>query len=328
MARVYARIAGFALYRWGGEYTWMTTGPVSSGVSEPLPLPTTMLGAILGTNTNHGTELDEDSVLDALAKKLGCSRIEALRGPYYPGRDGNTILTHLYPGGLLRISLENGYGVVKGRVGSVLVSIRGTALHKKRKIASRGLLYSASLVDAVMLAEHAKPEVSIDAFGCTDCSYAETSKVGGDMRMALVSCEAEGLIERLLSEAKEVEYCLVASPILLEDAATVEKLLEGEEVEIKGCRVKPVTTETARRLLAGVGDEKEAEKLAKSMRLRVEILSPGVYGHNGFPRRPMLAVMPGAVLECRDCTRERLREGLGIYSRLGFGTLIPIQPPS
>ncbi len=325
MVRLYARPAGFALFRWGGEYTWMTTGPVSSGVSEPLPLPTTMIGALLGTR--EGAEFSEDSILGALREKLGC-RVEALRGPYYPGTRNDTIYTHLYPGRLVELSLRDGYGVVEGVVSGVSSGYGGTALRYDRKSVARGLLYSVELVDAAALEERGVlPEVSMDALGCGGCEYASIAKLGGDMRVARLSCGDTGLLENLLESRAEAQYCLVASPILLDDRESAEKLLEGEKVEVGDCTLKPVPLETVERLLGEARSCMEVEKLAKQLRLRVEILSPGVEGSTGFPREPLLAVMPGAVVEC-ECSREALKRGVGLYSRIGFGTLLPIKEPT
>ncbi len=324
MARLYFHLTNPMLFRWGGEYTWMVTGPVSAGLSEPLPLPTTVLGAVLGTK--RGAELDENEVLARLGERLGC-RVEALRGPYYPLRGYEGLAVHAYPGGLILLDKT---GAVKRVLEQRVLraqSIRrtGLALTYDAKTAVRGLLYQVELLDPKSLEVNGvEPQVSVDVVGCGECKARGVVKLGGDMRVALLACDDRDMLLDALGRGEAEGYCVLASPLLLDITSgreAAERLLHGMEVEIDGCVLRaPRVNELERLVAAG---EVERAKLAKRARVRVEVLHPGVYGDTGFPRQPHLAVLPGAILHCK-CSREALLRGVGRYARLGFGTLVPL----
>ncbi len=314
MARLYARLAGLALFRWGGEYTWVTTGPYSTGSTEPLPLPTTLIGAVLGSK--KGAELDEEEVLKTLSERLGCS-IEALRGPYYP-LDNGGIALHVYPGSLLLLDAE-GRAAGLARIEGVVH--RGTALQRHRKSVAPGMLYAVSMLDPARLlfgsGTRIEPEPSLDALGCNAGERRlGAARLGGDARIATLGLDADERLARLLADTNG--YCIAASPILLDDTKKAEKLLRGEELELGDCRLRAASITEA---VDVAGDASKA----KTLRVKIEVLHPGVYSDTGFPRRPAAAVLPGSLLRC-TCSREALRNGIGLYSRLGFGTLAPVKP--
>jgi len=283
------------------------------GVGEPLPLPTTILGSILGTRS--GKELGGE-VLEALSNKFQC-RIEALRGPYYPyGEDGVAI--HLYPGRLLCI---DGQGVIRKVIEKrrILMDYGGTALRRDAKVVQQGMLYRVLLLDPEALRrEGVEPQVSIDMVSSGNCRRNNgVRKLGGDMRLAVIGQDTNARLLRLLKKIT-TDYYVLTSPLLLgEDrAADAKRLLNGECMNIDECKLCPPTVSEAKRIVE--------EVLVKAMRVKIEMLSPGVYGDSGFPRKPYLAILPGSLLKCK-CHARRLEEGLGLYSRLGFGTLAPLR---
>ena len=284
---------------------------MSTGTSEPLPLPTTIIGALLGSKP--GEELDGANV--AIGKRLGCGEAIVLRGPYYPWREGVAI--HVYPKSLLLI--DNAGRVRSLNVVEMIVH-RGTALNRRTKSVMKGLLYSTQLIDPEKLVEVGiVPEISIDIL-CRACAKRRVTKFGGEMRVALLDSDEDAkLVKIIASLASETRYFVVASPILLDmDAKTeLEKLLRGKEAEIDGCILRAPSVEDARRAV-GEGD------LVKRLRVRVEVLSPGVYSDTGLPRRPYLAILPGSLLwiECSNTTK--FLQGIGRYHEIGFGTVVPI----
>ena len=331
--RIFFRLISFALFRWGGEYTWTTTGPTAYGRSEPLPLPTTIVGAILTTLRGVKPSAELDDAVEALYKALGCKEGSSLtlRGPYYPWREG--IAVHVYPQKLLLIDGDGRIRKLVDCVDSVLVSYRGTALREDTKSVVRSLLYSVSLVDAKGLErEGIVPELSID----TTCEVGVkerrlSTKLGGDMRLAIMSFDNNtkllNVIEKL---SNNVEHLLTVSPILIDlrDVDTVDRFIHGEEkLDVDGCILRVPNVSTVRNLLESMGirEHKVLKHYVKCLRVRVELLSPGVYGDTGFPRKPYLAILPGSLLVAEDCGKDHLLRGVGIFKELGFRTLLPLR---
>jgi len=284
---------------------------MSTGTSEPLPLPTTIIGALLGSKP--GEELDGANV--AIGKRLGCEDTVVLRGPYYPWHEGVAI--HVYPKSLLLI--DNAGRIRSLNVVEMLMH-KGTALNRVTKSVMKGLLYSIQLIDPEKLMEAGiVPEISIDML-CRARVERKVTKFGGEMRVALLGSDEDAkLVKIIASLASETRYFIVASPILLDmDAkAELEKLLHGKEAKIDGCIMRPPSIEEVRRAVGEGG-------LVKRLRVRVEVMSPGVYGDTGLPRRPYLAILPGSLLliECSDTTK--FLNGIGRYHEIGFGTVVPI----
>ncbi len=315
--RLYFKLINFSLFRWGGEYTWVSTGPASIGLGEPIPLPTTIIGGILGTKPGRGLGKDGNDALNALSMNLQCD-VKALRGPYYPYRkDG--IAIHLYSGGLLCI---DGEGVISDviRRQEILVGYGGTALRRNIKIVRQGMLYRILLLDSEALREKGiNPQISMDLVVNGTCQIVSSvKKLGGDMRLAILNHDGDTRLLKLLRSVKS-SYYVVASPILLEGEDAC-KLLSGECIILGKCRLCPPKVSEVRSIVG--------EELTKTVRVKAEILSPGVYGDTGFPREPYVAILPSSLLrvECEGghCIKE-LERGLGYYSCLGFGTLVPIR---
>ncbi len=323
--RAYFKLSGPALFRWGGEYTWQATGPTSTGLGEPLPLPTTVVGALLAVLGARppGPRPGLEGAARELASRLGCGQV-LLRGPYYPA-GARGVAIHVYPGMLLIIE-EGGVRLAE----PAPMEVEGTALSRSGKTTVGGMLYSARLVDPAGLeAEGVEPEVSVDVLCGRYCSPRRlgTVRLGGEGRVAAAAIEVDPNLPGLLSRVDEWGgrgLFAAASPILLDDPGTAVRLLGGGWIELGGCKLRAPTKSLVTRTLESLdGSREKALAMTKALRVRVEVLHPGVY-RDGMPRRPLPAVLPGSLLEAKDCGRPELEQGLGLYRNLGFGTLVPL----
>ena len=322
--RFYYRLVGPSLFRWGGEFTWSTTGPASAGSTEPLPMPTTIVGALLGTRP--GAELE--TAPEALLEEYG---VKSIRGPYYPLPNGG-IAVHVYPGRLLRLGPTGTIEALPEPLGEALARLAGTALRRDSKTVAQGMLYTENLVDPAgleRLGVRAEVSADLEAKGRPGIP-PEPRRLGGELRLAIQGLDGDPRLAGIIQANPEPHYLVAATPLVLEGREQAEALQRGG-LELKGCKLSAPTLSEATQLLKETArkhglDPEAASAAAKSLRVKVEIRSLGVYP-NGLPRRPHLLLMPGSLLKAENCTPPKLLQGLGPHRQLGFGTLIPIQPP-
>ena len=329
-----------SLYRWGGEYSPTTTGPMTRGEGEPLPPPTTIAGAIVAYSaTRLGKRYPRDDSLEdlyeALREALDCDRLRLL-GPYVRLRGRGRILLHHYPGslalyerGLLRHLRSVGVAAEDAFVERI-----GVGLSRENKTVLPGLVYSVRMLDPIaaeqriiarVLGARRHYEISVDVHGeCRglDSFDMKVLHLGGDFALAKMRVVEESMLIGLLEDMqprREV-YVYTASPILLDyDEASL--LIEEEGIRIGDCSiVVPSLSELARL----VGDR----RLAKAFRAKITLWHPGVGYKRGMPREPRAAVMPGSLLRIQcsswDSLKRLLLEGFGAGTGLGFATLVPI----
>ena len=333
-----------SLYRWGGEYSPTTTGPMARGEGEPLPPPTTIAGAVvayaasrLGKRYPRDDSLEE--LYEALREALGCDRLRLL-GPYVRLRGKGRALLHYYPGGLTLYErgsprLLRSVGV---EAGEAFVERVGVGLSRRSKTVLRGLLYSARMLDPIaaeqrviagVMGARRQYEISMDVYG--DCRELDAFDMrvlhlGGDSALAKTRVEREAVLVELLEgmAPRSEVYVYTASPILL-GYDEADGLLEGRGFGIDDCIVRVPSLSEAARILGDPG-------AAKAFRAKVMLWHPGVGYERGMPREPYATVMPGSLLRIScggwDSLKRLLLEGFGAGAGLGFATLVPILSPS
>jgi hypothetical protein len=331
--RVSLRQVGLSIYRWGGEFTWQTTGPESHAASEPLPLPTTIAGALLGPDPKGRLHPPLEEAPGGLERLVGCKTY--LRGPYYP-RVGGGAAVHVYPG---MLALLDTAGMLEWVSRKKLLlrpgyaTARGTALGRSSKTAVQGMLYSESFIDPLELeATGIEAAVSVDLVvegGCEpEPLGSRLRRLGGEMRPSTLRIEGEPILYRIATGNPNPRYALVATPLLLENPEDARRLAEGEPVQVGDCLLAAPSVEEVEKAIRTREDvEPKAVKAGiKSLRVKIGLLSPGAY-QDGLPRRPYPAILPGSLLKAERCNTHTLLQGLGKHSAIGFGTLVPLKTP-
>ena len=241
-------------FKWQGEFTWAVTGPAATALSEPLPLPSTILGTLASLRVSTAYPLTKrmyspEEVYELVYEALGS--YEALRGPYLVCNDGEECLgLHSWGQGLMKLivrdsSLEIRAGEKLSKV-NPLFALKGTALRMDSRIVSPHYLYMQFLLDPQAL--HAlgfKPAICVDILNPKELqeSPERIVKFSGEGKIALLSIGKGAKLEESLKrvwgsawkeEASDEEILTyVASPILLPlEKDVTKKLMNGEYVKI------------------------------------------------------------------------------------------------
>lgn len=337
------------VFRWGGEFTWMVTGPSAEGICEPLPLPTTVVGAVVTSlkGTYSGSNrLDMESVEGVVKELLGSEVL--VRGPFILGEEGYGF--HLWPG---RVAVIRPNKLLIHGLEQCKILIRGSALRHDTKVTVQHMAYSLQYIDYVAVKKLLglsdtiafelirADEEAIRALGSIN---GKVARLGGEGRLARVSVGSESPLTSLLSKLTElVEGCLgegkpclayVATPLILEPTQA-KMLARGEIAEVitmSGLKVMIRAPRKAelREYLNITRDEEESRNKVKLLRVKLSIISPGYDTVIHSPRPTYPAIMPGSIIALasrdRDILEKVCMEGLGKWARLGWGTLIPIPP--
>ena len=140
------------LFRWGGEYSPVLTGPMNKGSSEPFPLPSTIAGFLYWIKKGYSTmteeELDMEKDYETISKEV------ELWGPMFyakgkdeKGREKVCIAVHDYPKKLRVVNeeclVENTsiYPVYINKIGI------GHDVAKKHAHTEKGLIYTVEYID-------------------------------------------------------------------------------------------------------------------------------------------------------------------------------------
>jgi len=294
-------------FRWSGEYSPNFSGPMNKGVSEPLPLMSTIAGALYKAvkglvHLEPGKEVEQfKGVLGELWGPLIYVNGKRKKG----GNKGEYLLVHQYPGKLLVLRLEES-GVVLNRikkeekggddeneVDEIIpkqVSKIGVGRDLAKRSAMDHLLYSSQFVDfyATIRSEFE----NVEKWGIyveTGVKYEGVLELGGEGRLAKVE-----KFDLKIPESKG-ELSILLSPALLSVGC-------GKWV-----------------LIDDILNEKVENYALKDIVCWAKI---GVIG-TGFNtsmrvRRPLYpALMPGTILKVRERKIGKLKE-LGWGSLLGF----------
>ena len=244
---------GPVLFRWKGEYSPQYKGPRVLGLSEPFPLPSTIVGALAALKiVSEGKDFaNVRDPLDILGNNFN------MWGPLlYLGK--GKIGVHRYPGSIVILNdeaicrdgkfaikednLKNPLelGMIQGRVG-VKLDITG-------KAAIEGYLYEAAMFDIKKL----QRELNKEEQNTSDVGYAINVNVnlnlktpalirfGGEGRLALVKKMDGSDLEKFVPKIGEQGLFMLASPALL--SAEIFKSLESEmqpkvgDFEIAECK--------------------------------------------------------------------------------------------
>lgn len=292
-------------FRWSGEYSPNFSGPMNKGVSEPLPLMSTIVGALY--KAVKGIKfLTPDKELEEFKNELG-----ELWGPVIyvkgkrkeGGKKGEYLLVHNYPGRLLVLRLESEVVVNKvdkesnGRIKKEIdvitpkqVSKIGVGRDLTKRSAMDHLLYSSQFVDfyATIKSEFEEVEnwgIYVD----TKVEYEGVLELGGEGRLAKVQ-------KFNLSIPKgEEELSVLLSPALLTGVS-------GGWLVVDDILNEKVENYTLRDIL---------------YRAKLGVIGIG-FNTSVKARRPLYpAIMPGSILKVRERKIGELKE-LGWGSLLGF----------
>lgn len=313
-------------FRWYGVYTWLATGPSSQAVSEPLPLPSTVIGALiygLAVANNKFSSISQGPAKDVeelfkefadLLKLYGCNCSEvALRGPYIISEKG--VALHLMGGRLLLIS-DSGVEVVDPR----RAVARGVALRRDMKSVVKHMLYSIVYMDATpSLGGYS---IAVDILCKEPCKLALKPVVirfGSDGRAAEMSIDVvDNCLTKIIS-SKTSNLFYVASPILL-DPSHVEMLISEGRAVLGNISVTPLSKKELEQQL-----NIENEKDLKHFRTKIQMLATGYDMLRNSLREMYPAIMPGSVIRLDNIDKEVLLKGIGNHSHVGWGTIVSLK---
>ncbi len=338
-------------FRWGGEFGPQARGPQAYAQSGPVPLPSTVAGALAGTALaamkqplcrTHDLYDDVRRGLRLLLCPGGGDF--ALRGPYLYARkeDQQLLCAPLGRGqGLFCVAMLD-----NGRLRVCTPSITGVqavgiALNNLSKTVIEGLIYTSVYIDPVEVLRSASRACGLDlsptaadTAGIIIEAYVDEScatnfntvkqllngaiaQLGGETRPTRirVTHDRPGLKLAEMLDGRS-RYLYVASPLLLPG-------------RIKGKYSRPPGDQRARQIveevLKALGLEPGSKPVAWG-RLRLTAVGLG-YSLCRNKRRPYhAAILPGAVLDATADKRltEAYMRGFGRHRELGWGTLLPI----
>jgi CRISPR-associated protein Cmr3 len=294
-------------FRWSGEYSPNFSGPMNKGVSEPLPLMSTIAGALYKAvkgldRLKPGEEVEQfKGVLGELWGPLIYVKGKRKKG----GNKGEYLLVHQYPGKLLVLRLEES-GVVLNRIkkeekggddeneADEIIPKQVSKIGVGRDLAKRSamdhLLYSSQFVDfyATIRGEFE----NVEKWGIyveTGVKYEGVLELGGEGRLAKVE-----KFDLKIPESKG-ELSILLSPALLSVGS-------GKWVLIDDILNEKVENYTLKDIVCGA---------------KIGVIGTG-FNTSMRARRPLYpALMPGSILKVRDRKIGELKE-LGWGSLLGF----------
>ncbi len=312
-----------ASFRWFGTSALGARGPMTYMRSEPLPLPTTLAGALYsalgGKGRDGAVSLEE---LDRLLGEVSGCGVGRFWGPYLLihelGEPSHwvALCAHSLGGGLSCFVRGPRGGVLKidrMEMKRIVRSSVGIALDGEKKVVIEGMIYGQSSVDyralAALIGDAAKVGGPLEASVVAEfrgCDPAEpvldVVPFGGDgmlARVGLIDLGASPL-EAFTGEGSPYHY-LVVSPILLKGAGP-------------GFGVN--AAEAARGLADAVGLSPGDVVLGET--LVVVAPSPTGYDISANAPRPLVpAIMPGSVITANSVINVE-------PGPLGFGTIMQI----
>jgi CRISPR-associated protein Cmr3 len=293
-----------SLFRWHGEYSPNYSGPMNRGISEPLPLISTIAGAlywkIYGINTS---DRDTDAIKEGFDKIWG--PLIYVEGALKADGNGERyVLVHHYPGRLSVYRVEKdiitSVATKEGKAYEVIPltsSKIGVGLDMSSKIAAEHLLYSQQLIDLRNTIYSYFTEVK--RWGILVRVDKDVGNVSG-----LMSLGADGRLAKVISapdislpNSQGCEKSVVLSPVLVTldrergSFALFDELLN---VTVENQPIKNIIADEARVDLIGIG-----------------------YSALFNIRRPMyLAIMPGSRL------KNVSKDSIGFFKELGWGSLL------
>ncbi len=336
-------------FRWQGEFTWVLTGPSIVAVSEPFPMPSTILGALASLNSKvRGRSLGKNYYTTedvcTLAREVVSDCKAVFRGPYMRCLNNDGLALHLWSQDLMIIKLgSNGIHIthVEGS-NSLFTFIKGTALRMNCRSVTPHLIYMQGLLNPQSLTRiGVRPSIIIDTYSGNEVGKdAEIKnvalKLGGEGRVAMLSISNGNYLENTLmklwgdsweEEADEI-LAYVASPVILDsnDRKLLKKLLNNEKVRAGKAVISiPRKNEVRRALQETVNTGGITEDFLKKLRVKITLLSTGFDIVRKSVRPLNLSILPGSIIKIHDSSPKRaFREGVGKYSRCIWGTVIPL----
>jgi len=288
-------------FRWGGEFSPALSGPMNKGVSEPLPLPSTIAGFIY--SITHGGGKRED--LTQLSLENESVKVK-LWGPllYHKGK----YYAHSYPGKLIELDnwelKLNEDGKVEEIEAIDLLSVTnkiGIGIRFDSKAVIDKLLYTQQLIKI-------EGGIIVEVEGEVNEGYYT---MGGESSIVKV--------EPLeFTPPESGDYGLVISPVILPPIEKVISVDDLYDVEIKGCgKLSDVIVNDKNDDQDDVTIEKLPEKLPVKIHVKIGLIGLGFnIAYN--VRRPIYpAILPGSVLKCNK------RENVGEFT--GWGSILPVR---
>jgi hypothetical protein len=318
--------SGLSLYRWRGEFTWIARGPAAEAFSEPVPLPTTVVGALLSLEPPRpsSSRFTLEDQRRELARVLGCKEFR-LRGPFLARRAGTggrlraPILLHHARLGLAALEARGGELAVRAPIPVARVPAIGTALSMDSKTALKHMMYAATYAD-LGAQEYG---IVVEVHGCSPAlKLPRAVPLGAESRMAVVELVDERPVHGMvvgLQRSTRSFYAYVATPILL-DQAKLDDMVGGKWVKAGRCMLRLPERRELKHIVRG----EETGEAAKMFRPVLSLLSPGFDTVRESPRPAVPAILPGSIVAVEDCSPvEAYVEGVGSFSELGWGTVVP-----
>lgn len=342
--------------RWLGNFTWMATGPGVRASSEPLPLPSTVVGALINAlavkygrvNPPQGF-VKPRNLIEVLGKLLGnavgLSDSFVIRGPYLELTGGRYAL-HSYPGKLVvfnsRHEIED--VIELGKAGkATLITLRGTALRHDSRTVMPHLLYSETLIDYLSIEGGAKGVVAEVLYGGNGgttltkrTTEVATVRFGGEGRVARVFIEVSESTLPVTTSSDHSTYVYVASPILLstEKVNSIARMLgrgseevvlkaEGEECYISMPTIRDIK-EGISTFASKLSNKLDPKELIKLFRVKIGLIAPGFDTIRGSLRELYPSILPGSILKISKCKKPPLTISTEPYNKLGWGTIITL----
>ena len=311
---------GFSSFRWYGEFNPKAKGPIAIGITEPLPLPSTIIGAL----GNHFGCTFECAYIDPLENIKKCinhnmGKDVVIKGPLLvEDRISNTFYLHLWPGKLLKLKVSSSKVYIEIS-DAPIIELIGTALRHDRKNVTPHLLYVQRLIDMT------KYNVLVEIYNTNRKLSSSVLRFGGEFRSAFMDIIYENpmykYLEDLWRNYRSAEMLLlVASPIILDTSPSYEDLVKNPDKsvlnilrrlieKIQGISIKNLT------YASGIYGGLKLSLIGLGYDIACNMLRPL------FP-----AIMPGSIISITtDASwHELYLKGLGLYTKYGWGTVIPL----
>jgi len=262
-------------FRWGGEFSPALSGPMNKGVSEPLPLPSTIAGFIY--SITHGGGKRED--LTKLSLENESVKVK-LWGPllYHKGK----YYAHSYPGKL--IELDN-WELKLNEDGKVEEIEAIDLLGVTNKIGIGIKFDSKSVIDKLLYTQQL---VKIEGGIIVEVEQEVNEgyyTMGGESSIVKVEPWE-------FTPPESGDYGLVISPIILSPIEKVISVDDLYDAKIEGCG-------------------KLGDVIIKGLPVKIGLIGLGFnIAYN--VRRPIYpAILPGSVLKCDGIKRGNVGEFTG-----------------
>ena len=273
-------------FRWGGEFSPTLSGPMNKGVSEPLPMPSTIVGflrSITGSKRKDVEKLSLDEDLNTVGLKLW-GPLLVNNGKYY---------AHSYPGKL--IELNNWTAVKEVDMTEVVKVVSkigiGVNMDSKSVIESKlGAREGRGYIESRLYTQQFV-KINGGIVFEADVSLKEGYYVIGGEGSVVKLEEFKGF-----KPPEEGKLGLVLSPIILEPKEGLVTIDDLYDVEVKEC--------------GKLGDI--------SNYVKVGLLGLGFNIAYNVRRPIYLAIMPGSVINCT-------KKNAGLFNDKGWGSILPIK---